>query len=332
MKRIALTIMALCLSLAAEDAYHRRLLLPPCDAYGSSTGKLRLVNGGDRPVRLRHVRYSCGCLSGKSPQAAILLGGSAEVEFTLSPNGKGGQLRQKAWLEFEWDRKAATEKNAQGVAAEENALLLTNQVQVEVQVLLLSRLRLGLDVATLDFNDDDAAVSKSVQLTGSAKEAVITDIQRPANSRFLFELSEDGRSLKITAVMDRRSPKRHVMENWTLMTSDEQVPQLALSLNLHVKHDFTVIPDAIEFNSNGKLPLNGCLLVKSVNSRQPVKVLRAVWENADGKIDIRELPHGLMRIAYALEKMPEKGKAAAVRIQTDSKRQEEILVPVIVPF
>ena len=331
MKRIALIIIGLCLSLTAEDAYHRRLLLPPCDAYGSSTGKLKLVNGGDSPVRLRHVRYSCGCLTGKTPHEAIQPGGSAEMEFTLSPNGKGGQLRQKAWLEFEWDRKAETVEAPQDVAAEKDGFVLTNQIQVEVQVLLLSRLRLGLDVATLDFNDDDATASKSVQLTGSAKEAVVTDVKRPANSQFRHVLSEDGRSLKITAVYDRRSPKRHVMENWTLMTSDEQVPQLVLSLNLHVKHDFTVIPDAIEFNSNGKLPLNGCLLVKSVNSRQPVKVLRAVWENADGKIEIRELPHGLMRLAYSLEKMPEKGKAAALRIQTDSKRQEEILVPVIVP-
>ncbi|MBP5673195.1 MAG: hypothetical protein J6X49_12455 [Victivallales bacterium] len=59
-------------TLAAEDAYHRRLLLPPCDAYGSSKGKLKLVNGGDRPVRLRLVRYSCGCLSGKFSQEAML--------------------------------------------------------------------------------------------------------------------------------------------------------------------------------------------------------------------------------------------------------------------
>ena len=326
MRRIIFSIIVFALSLAAEDAYHRRLLLPPCDAYGRSTGKLRLVNGGDRPVRLRHVRYSCGCLSGKSPHEAIQPGGSAEVEFTLSPNGKGGQLRQKAWLEFEWDRKAATEKNAQGVAAEENALLLTNQVQVEVQVLLLSRLQLGLDVATLDFNDDDAVVSKSVQLTGSAKEAVITDIQRPANSRFLFELSEDRRMLSITAVMDRRSPKRHVMENWTLMTSDEQVPQLVLSLNLHVKHDFTVMPDAIEFN--GRLPLNGCLLVKSMNQRKPVKVLKAVWKDAEGKVELKELPHGLTRIAYTLEKLPDEATASLL-LGTSSAMQPEVNIPVV---
>lgn len=326
MRRIALTIIALCLSLAAEDAYHRRLLLPPCDAYGNSTGKLKLVNGGDRPVRLRHVRYSCGCLSGKTPQEAILPGGSAEVEFTLSPNGKGGQLRQKAWLEFEWDRKAEAVETPQGIAVEGKALLLTNQVQVEVQVLLLSRLRLGLDVAMLDFNDDDAAVSKSVQLTGSAKDAVIKDVKRPANSCFRYELSEDRRMLSITAVVDRLSPKRHVMEKWTLMTSDEQVPQLTVSLNLHVKHDFTVTPDVIEFN--GRLPLNGCLLVKSMNQRKPVKVLKAVWENADGKVELKELPHGLTRIAYTLDKLPEAGKTAMLRLETDSKLQEEVVIVV----
>lgn len=326
MKRIALTIMALCLSLAAEDAYHRRLLLPPCDAYGNSTGKLKLVNGGDRPVRLRHVRYSCGCLSGKAPQEAIPPGGGAEVEFIMSPNGKGGQLRQKAWLEFEWDRKAEPTEKLQDIAVEENGLLLTNQVQVEVQVLLLSRLRLGLDIATLDFNDDDATVPKSVQLTGSAKEAAITDIKRPVNSRFRHELSEDGRSLKISAVVDRLSPKRHVMENWTLVTSDEQVPQLTVSLNLHVKHDFTVTPDAIEFN--GRLPLNGCLLVKSMNRRKSVKVLKAVWENADGKVEIRELPHGLTRINYTLEKITDEEKNIALRMNTDSKLQEEVVIVV----
>ena len=328
MKRIALTIMALCLSLAAEDAYHRRLLLPPCDAYGHSAGKLKLVNGGDRPVRLRHVRYSCGCLTGKAPQEAIPPGGDAEVEFTMSPNGKGGQLRQKAWLEFEWDRKAEPTEQLQDVAVEENGLLLTNQVQVEVQVLLLSRLRLGLDIATLDFNDDDATVPKSVQLTGSAKEAAITDIKRPVNSRFRHELSEDGRSLKISAVVDRLSPKRHVMENWTLVTSDEQVPQLALSLNLHVKHDFTVTPDAIGLNTAGKLPLNGCLLVKSMNRRKSVKVLKAVWENADGKVEIRELPHGLTRINYTLEKITDEEKNIALRMNTDSKLQEEVVIMV----
>ena len=326
MRRIALTIIALCLSLAAEDAYHRRLLLPPCDAYGNSTGKLKLVNGGDRPVRLRHVRYSCGCLSGKSPQEAILPGGSAEMEFTLSPNGKGGQLRQKAWLEFEWDRKAEAMETPHGIAVEGNALLLTNQVQVEVQVLLLSRLRLGLDVAMLDFNDDDAAVSKSVQLTGSAKEAAIVDIQRPANSRFQFELSEDRRMLSVTAVIDRRSPKRHVMENWTLMTSDEQVPQLTVSLNLHVRHDFTVTPDVIE--SNGRLPLNGCLLVKSMNQRKSVKVLKAVWENADGKVELKELPHGLTRIAYTLEKLSD-GATASLLLGTSSAMQPEVNIPVV---
>lgn len=287
-----------------------------------------LVNGGDRPVRLRHVRYSCGCLSGKSPQEAILPGGSAEVEFTLSPNGKGGQLRQKAWLEFEWDRKAETVEPTQDIAVEGNALLLMNQIQVEVQVLLLSRLRLGLDVAMLDFNDDDAAVSKSVQLMGAAKEAAITDIQRPANSRFQFELSEDRRSLTVTAVYDRRSPKRHVMENWTLLTSDEQVRQLSLSLNLHVKHDFTVIPDVIELNSNGKLPLKGTLLVKSVNPRKPVKVSRVVWENAEGKVEIKELPHGLTRIAYSMEELPTAEKLVALRIDTDSKLQEEVVIVV----
>lgn len=328
MKRIALTIMALCLSLAAEDAYHRRLLLPPCDAYGNSTGKLKLVNGGDRPVRLRHVRYSCGCLSGKAPQEAIPPGSGAEVEFIMSPNGKGGQLRQKAWLEFEWDRKAEPTEKLQDIAVEENGLLLTNQVQVEVQVLLLSRLRLGLDIATLDFNDDDAAVSKSVQLTGSAKDAVIKDVKRPVNSRFRHELSEDGRSLKISAVVDRLSPKRHVMENWTLVTSDEQVPQLALSLNLHVKHDFTVTPDAIGLNTAGKLPLNGCLLVKSMNRRKSVKVLKAVWENADGKVEIRELPHGLTRINYTLEKIADEEKNIALRMNTDSKLQEEVVIVV----
>ena len=325
MRRIALTIMVLCLSLAAEDAYHRRLLLPPCDAYENSTGKLKLVNGGDRPVRLRHVRYSCGCLSGKSPQEAIPPGGSAEVEFTLSPNGKGGQLRQKAWLEFEWDRKAEAAETPQGIDVEGNALLLTNQVQVEVQVLLLSRLRLGLDAAMLDFNDDDAAVPKSVQLTGAAKEAAITDIQRPADSRFQFELSEDRRMLSITAVVDRRSPQRHVMENWTLMTSDEQVPQLTVSLNLHVRHDFTVTPDFIGFN--GRLPLNGCLLVKSMNQRKPVKVLKAVWENAEGKVEIKELPHGLTRIAYSLENLPD-GAMAFLLLGTSSAMQPEVNIPV----
>ena len=326
MRRIALTIIALCLSLAAEDAYHRRLLLPPCDAYGNSTGKLKLVNGGDRPVRLRHVRYSCGCLSGKSPQEAILPGGSAEMEFTLTPNGKGGQLRQKAWLEFDWDRKAEVVETPQDIAVEGKALLLTNQIQVEVQVLLLSRLRLGLDVATLDFNDDDAAVSKCVQLTGFAKEAVIKDVKRPANSCFRYELSEDRRRLSITAIIDRRSPKRHVMENWTLMTSDEQVPQLTVSLNLHVKHDFTVTPDVIEFN--GRLPLNGCLLVKSMNQRKPVKVLKAVWKDAEGKVELKELPHGLTRIAYTLEKLPDEATASLL-LGTSSAMQPEVNIPVV---
>lgn len=326
MRLIALIIIGLCLSLVAEDAYHRRLLLPPCDAYGSSTGKLKLVNGGDRPVRLRHVRYSCGCLSGKFSQEAIPPGGSVEMEFTLSPNGKGGQLRQKAWLEFEWDKKAETVESPQSIATESNGLVLTNQIQVEVQVLLLSRLRLGLDVATLDFNDENAMVSRTVQLTGSAKEAVVTEIKRPANSLFKYEFSEDKRSLSITAVMDYRSPKRHLMENWTLVTSDEQVPQLNLSLNLHIKHDFTVTPDFIDFN--GKLPLKGCLLVKSLNPRKSVSVLQAVWENGEGKVEIRKLPRGLTRIDYSLEKITEGEKNIALRMNTDSKLQEEVVIVV----
>ena len=319
--------MVLCLSLAAEDAYHRRLLLPPCDAYGSSTGRLKLVNGGDRPVRLRHARYSCGCLTGKMPQEAIPPGAYSEVELTLSPNGKGGQLRQKAWLEFEWDRKAdEAAETTQDITVEKDGFVLTNQIQVEVQVLLLSRLRLGLDVATLDFNDDDVLASKSVQLTGSAREAVITDVVQPTNSRFRYELSDDKRSLTFTAVVDRRSPKRHVMENWTLMTSDEQVPQLTVSLNLHVRHDFTVTPDFIGFN--GRLPLNGCLLVKSMNQRKPVKVLKAVWENAEGKVEIKELPHGLTRIAYSLENLPD-GAMAFLLLGTSSAMQPEVNIPVV---
>ena len=326
MKRIALIFMALCLSLTAEDAYHKRLLLPPCDAYENSTGKLTLVNDGDRPVRLRHARYSCGCLTGKPPHEPIQPGGRAEVEFTMSPNGKGGQLRQKAWLEFEWDGKAEAAEAPQNIDVEGNALLLTNQVQVEVQVLLLSRLWLGLDAAMLDFNDDDAAVPKSVQLTGAAKEAAITDIQRPADSRFQFELSEDRRMLSITAVVDRRSPQRHVMENWTLMTSDEQVPQLTVSLNLHVRNDFSVTPDVVGFN--GRLPLNGCLLVKSMNQRKPVKVLKAVWKDAEGKVEIKELPHGLTRIAYSLEKLPD-GATASLLLATSSAMQPEVNIPVV---
>ena len=287
-----------------------------------------LVNGGDRPVRLRLIRYSCHCLSGKFQKETMEPGGRAEVEFTLTPNGKGGTLRQKAWLEFEWDGKAEKVNAPQKVDSEGDSLILTNQVQVEVQVLLLSRLRLGLDVATLDFNDDDATASKSVQLTGSAHEAIVKEVKQPTDSRFRYELSDDRRSLAITAVYDRCSPKRQVMENWTIVTSDEKVPRLSLSLNLHVKHDFTVTPDGIELNSSGKFPQNGCLLMKPTNPRQPVKVLRAVWENAEGRLEIKELPRGLTRIAYALEKMPESGKVAALRIYTDSKLQEEVVIVV----
>ena len=328
MRQIALIIIGLCLSLVAEDAYHRRLLLPPCDAYESSMGKLKLVNGGDRPVRLRHVRYSCGCLSGKFSQETIPPGGSAEMEFTLTPNGQGGQLRQKAWLEFEWDKKAETVESKQTIATETNGLVLTNQIQVEVQVLLLSRLRLGLDMATLDFHDDNATIPRTVQLTGSAHDAVVTEIKQPVNSKFRYELSEDKRSLTITAVYDRRSAKRNVLENWMIQTSDEKVPQLSLALNLHVKHDYTITPDAVEMNANGKLPVNGCLLIKSMNIRQPVKVLRADWENAEGKVEIRQLPRGLSQIAYTLEKMTEEGKTSALRIYTNSKLQEEVVVVV----
>ena len=118
------------------------------------------------------------------------------------------------------------------------------------------------------------------------------------------------------------------MENWTLLTTDEQVPQLSLSLNLHVRHDFTVTPDAIELDAAGKTPINGCLLIKPTDPRQPVKVLRAVWENVDGKVETRDLPRGLTRLAYTLDKLPEYGKAAALRICTDSKLQEEVVIVV----
>ena len=298
----------------------------PCDTYENSTGKLKLVNGGNRPVWLRHARYSCDCLPGKSPQGAAPPGGSADVEIMLSPNGQGGQLRQKVWLEFEWDRKAEAVENPQGIASEKDDLILSNQVQVEVQVLLLSRLRLGMDVATLDFNNDDAAASRTVQLTGSAREVVITEVKQPFKSQFRYELSEGGRSLTIMAIYDRRSPKRNVMENWTLMTSDEEVKQLSLSLNLHVKHDFIVIPDVIELNPNGKLPLKGTLLVKSVNPRKRVKVSRAVWENAEGKVEIKELPHGLTRIAYSMGSINREN--ASLVIFTTSHLQSETAVSI----
>jgi hypothetical protein len=229
-------------------------------------------------------------------------------------------------LEFKWDKKAETVEIPQGIAAETEGVVLTNQIQVEVQVLLLSRLRLGLNVTTLDFNDENAMVPRTVQLTGSAKEAVVTEVKRPANSRFKYEFSEDKRSLAITAVMDHRSPKRHVMENWTLLTSDEQIPQLTLSLNLHVKHDFTVTPDSIELN--GKLPLKGCLLVKPLNPRKAISVSQAVWENGEGKVEIRKLPRGLTRIDYSLEKITDEKKNIVLRMNTDSKLQEEVVVVV----
>ncbi|MBP5638065.1 MAG: DUF1573 domain-containing protein [Victivallales bacterium] len=328
MKKFAFIVIGLCLSLtAAEDAYHKRLILPPCDAYGNSTGTVMLVNGGDRPVRLRHIRYSCGCLTGKSHRETIPPGGEAEIEFTLSPNGKGGQIRQKAWLEFEWEKKTGTVAEPVQTSELPNGLLLTNQVQVEFEFLLLSRLRLGLDVPVLDFNDEVNS-TRTVQLTGSAKTASIMNVLRQDNSRFQYELSSDRRSLVVKPILDRRSPLRHISETWTLQTSDEQVPQLSLSLNLHVRHDFMVVPDTIELPSNGKLPLNGCLLIKPNNPRQKVKVSNAVWENAIGEIKIKELPHGLTRIAYTLEKISDKGKAVSLLIHTDSIFQEDVAVQI----
>ena len=206
------------------------------------------------------------------------------------------------------------------------AFRLTNQMQVEVLVLLLSRLRLGLDSSMVDFGDE-TTVKRTVQLTGSAAKAVITEVRRPENSCFEGTLSGDRRSLEIQARVDSRSPKWNILESWMLITSDKEVPQLSLTLSFRIKHDYTVIPNRIE--TSGRLPSKGTLLVKPTHARQSVKVMRAVWEKAEGMVELKEMPHGLTRILYSLEKAEPKG--ASLHLFTDSKLQEEILIPVVSP-
>ena len=321
--RLALPLLCLCLMLSADDSFHRRLLLPPCDAYANSTGKLQLFNGGGQPVRLRNVRYSCGCLTGTYPKNIIKPGEHAEIQFTLSPNGKGGQIQQKAWLEFEWDRKEKTITSSKDAAAD--AFVLTEQVQVEVQLFLLSRLRLGLDKSMLDFSSGLPETVETIHLTGSAEEARIVEVVCPQDSGFKYKLSEGRRSLEIAAIYDEKSPRRHFSESWILKTSDEQVPELPLLLNQRLQHDFTVMPEAIEVHSNTKMPLRGCLLVKSVHLRKPIKVLAADWQNATGTVEVHSLPKGLTRISYSLEAIAEKDRAY-LRIATSSSLQPQVNV------
>ncbi|MBP5299796.1 MAG: DUF1573 domain-containing protein, partial [Victivallales bacterium] len=198
------------LVVSGQDAYHSRLVLPPCEASGTSSGKVRLVNGGVRAVRLANVRFSCGCLHARPLENPELAPGeSAEVEFSFSANGKKGQLKQRAWLEFAWtgtqDQSETISEAQEGNSAEtpddprHPVVVLTDQGQVEIQLLMLSRLHLGLSPAVADFGEvrpEQAAVVEEVvvRLDGQvAATAIITGVEVPEDTSFIWQMEDDHR-------------------------------------------------------------------------------------------------------------------------------------------
>ena len=333
------------LVVSGQDAYHSRLVLPPCEASGTSSGKVRLVNGGVRAVRLANVRFSCGCLHARPLENPELVPGeSAEVEFLFSANGKKGQLKQRAWMEFTWlgpnDKTDAGEKSAGDVGSADSqddprhpVVVLTDQGQVEVQVLMLSRLHLGLSPAVADFGEvrpEQAAVVEEVvvRLDGQvAATAIITGVEAPEDTSFIWQMEDDHRGVRIRPVDLRHSAATRCLETWTLRTDDEQCPALKLAVALTLKRDFTMVPERLAISASASGEYHGTLLLKSLAHNKPVKVLSAIWkpENMDGKASWMPLPRGLTRILVDVQLPVPPG--AELWLTTDSSVQPEVRIP-----
>ena len=332
------------LVVSGQDAYHSRLVLPPCEASGTSSGKVRLVNGGVRAVRLANVRFSCGCLHARPLENSELAPGeSAEVEFSFSANGKKGQLKQRAWLEFAWtgtqDQSETISEAQEGNSAEtpddprHPVVVLTDQGQVEIQLLMLSRLHLGLSPAVADFGEavpgqlTDLEESV-VRLEGQASSsAVITSVEIPSDSSFAWRLADDGKGVRIWPMDLRHSAVSQCLENWTLHTDDERRPALRLAVSLSLKRDFTMVPERFAIPESASGEYHGTLLLKSLAPNKPVKVLSVTWksEDMDGQASWMPLPRGLTRILVDVQLPVPPG--AELWLTTDSSVQPEVRIP-----
>lgn len=61
---------------------------------GPKTGKVFLVNRGEKPDFIRQVRPSCGCTDSNFPEGEIAPGDTTWVSFTYNPEGRPGAFRK----------------------------------------------------------------------------------------------------------------------------------------------------------------------------------------------------------------------------------------------
>jgi len=109
MKKVILTLRFYLILFASVFAQQVELLTPKVIDLGrvlegSVVEKsIRFVNSGDKPVKIKHVKTSCGCTVARIERMEYTPGDTAEIFFSLNTRGFHGVVRKSLTLYFEHD-------------------------------------------------------------------------------------------------------------------------------------------------------------------------------------------------------------------------------------
>jgi hypothetical protein len=183
--------------------------------------------------------------------------------------------------------------------------------------------------------------SGSIILKSNQDEPLQIEGLRASSDRFesRIETIEPDRSFKlVVSTRPDLKPGRYRDQLW-IATSDSGHPELHIEVNILVKPDLFVTPDAVDFGTISRSHLIGRpealgLLRQSVVIRRRQGTMRVTSASADlSALDLTISPDGsaegfLLEVGMRPEKLEAGSVLGSIRIETDDPAHPELTIPV----
>jgi hypothetical protein len=270
-----------------------------------------LLNRGSAPVRVDHVKSSCGCTVAVVSDRDIPAGGEGRIAVTLDTTRLAGRTT----------KTVSVYTNDPDLAV--RPLSLTGQVTADLIVapspLYLGHVRRG-----------DSA-SHEVTITPGRQGATYT-VERVEHTnsavRARVEPRPDGPGQRVVVELDPAMPLGRFSETLTLHTTSPREPTIALAVLGSVEGDLVVLPPQVTFGVTHGGAAERDLFLRNRGAR-PVAVTRVVVPDDVATCTVHALQEGLeYRLTVRLRDDLRPGRVeGAVEIYTDHPDEGHLVVP-----
>lgn len=282
-------------------------------------------NATDISFVVTSLRTSCPCVTPYWQPEVVPPGQSTTIIAELAPEGLDGEVRKTLWVDIAWESEpgfatpaAVSDAKLPPIPAGKAAKVIEVKEGMKTMAIsLVFRVQTSvkLEPSTVLFKQSG---TQNVALGGINAAAFITEVVRPAVSIFRVAVADDRQSFQVTP--SGGLPLGLAVEHWLVRTSDQERPELELSVRSQLAGPIAVSPTELRWQPGHE---RAQVLLRARDRDMTFKVLSASLSSGQGTAKVEKRGNNGWRIL--MEGVTEDTE---LQIRTDCVEMQEIAIPI----